>query len=66
MTTVTYTRRFRLRNPVTGEVKLVSGSEATRLKRYGWVKATLDEWFAYKCTTIDYNAKVSLGQIVRH
>lgn len=39
----------RLKNPLTGEIRLVSvySREFNRLKKYGWLKASLGEWFQW-------------------
>lgn len=34
----------KLKNPVSGEVKLLRSSEVLKYKRYGWVPATLNEF----------------------
>lgn len=39
----------RLKNPLTGEIRLVTAHSRhfNDLKRYGWLKASLTEWFEW-------------------
>lgn len=48
-----------LRNPVTGEVRLVTALEAKRLRKYDWQDVDLQTWVDYK------RAQLQLG-IAKH
>lgn len=56
----------RLRNPMTGEIRICNRREASRLRSYGWIDMTMDEWFVYQQTVISHGLLKAQGKLVRH
>lgn len=45
---------YYLKNPVSGEIKLVVPSIAKMLRRYGWTDTNAAEYLAWKSAQVEY------------